>query len=102
MSTLYAYQLLLDVFRRPGHARAVDMIDSLLYIVPTLVVEQLDQSMKRQPSRSTAHKKGFKALLCLVKACAMALQFHLDDDDITEIQRYDSVYFAAIRLLTSP
>lgn len=54
--------------------RAVDWQDFLLYIVPTLVVPLIS-------SRSCQ-----KALLALVRGCALALQWNLDKDMLVEMR----------------
>lgn len=55
--------------------RAVDWLDFLLYVVPTLVVPLV---------RGTACKK---ALLSLVRGISISLQWHLDEDLIKEIEK---------------
>lgn len=70
----------LDVFNRPQSARAVDWIDFLLYIVPTLVYEQLESAN----CLDVAH------LMNLFIGCGIALSWDIDDDDIAEMERYGS------------
>ncbi len=53
--------------------RAVDWLDFLLYIIPTLVTPYL-------PSRTVQ-----KAVLSLVKGCSLALQWDLTDELISEM-----------------
>lgn len=60
--------------RKKDGVRAVDWLDFLLYVVPTLVVPYL-------PSTSAK-----KALLALVKGCALALQWRLTEDLLREME----------------
>lgn len=64
-----------NIISKTDGTRAVDWLDFLLYIVPTLVVPYL---------RTAAAKK---AVLSLVKGCALALQWSLTEEKINEMQR---------------
>lgn len=64
-----------NVIDKIDGTRAVDWMDFLLYIVPTIVVPYLP---------NTAVKK---AVLALVKGCALALQWQLTESLIDEMQR---------------
>ena len=57
--------------------RAVDWLDYLLYIVPTIVVPCLPNEDSR------------KAMLALVRGCALALQWELNEQDINDLDRYN-------------
>lgn len=63
-----------NVMRKKDGVRAVDWLDFLLYIVPTLIVPYL-------PSTSAK-----KAVLALVKGCALALQWRLTEDLLREME----------------
>ena len=56
-------------------ARAIDYIDFLLYVVPTLLVPLFNKVATR------------KALLALVKGCSIALQWDLDENLIVEMEK---------------
>ena len=62
-----------NVFAKTEGTRAVDWLDFLLYIVPTLVVPYL-------PNRTVQ-----KAVLSLVKGCSLALQWELTEELIDEM-----------------
>lgn len=63
-----------NVINKTEGTRAVDWLDFLLYIVPTLVVPHL-------PNRTVR-----KAVLSLVKGCTIALQWALTNELIDEIE----------------
>lgn len=62
-----------NIMAKTEGTRAVDWLDFLLYIVPTLVVPYL-------PNRTVQ-----KAVLSLVKGCALALQWDLTEELIREL-----------------
>ncbi|KAI9327957.1 hypothetical protein BD770DRAFT_334331, partial [Pilaira anomala] len=55
-------------------ARAIDFLDFLLYVVPTLIVPLFSKAATR------------KALLCLVRGCAIALQWEINENLIIEME----------------
>lgn len=55
--------------------RAVDWIDFLLYVVPTLVLDSLVDDQARA------------AIAALVKACTLALQWRITEADVQTIER---------------
>ena len=63
-----------NVFEKIEGTRAVDWLDFLLYIVPTLVVPYLP---------TVASKK---ATLALVKGCALSLQWDISPEQIEQIK----------------
>ncbi|OAD70072.1 hypothetical protein PHYBLDRAFT_73877 [Phycomyces blakesleeanus NRRL 1555(-)] len=65
-----------NVFAKIDGTRAVDWLDFLLYLVPTLVVPYL-------PNRAVK-----TALLSLVKGCALALQWTLTSELLDEMESY--------------
>lgn len=64
-----------NVIVKTEGTRAVDWLDFLLYIVPTLVVPFLKTRAAQQ------------AILALVKGCSLALQWNLTEELITEMDR---------------
>lgn len=60
--------------------RAIDWIDFTVFIVPTLVMEQLEITL----SSSSA---AMKALISLVTACSIALLYEITDEDINLLER---------------
>ena len=56
-------------------ARAVDFLDFLLFVIPTLIVPLFRNTSAR------------RALLSLVKGCAIALQWELDESMIKEMEK---------------
>ncbi|OAD69424.1 hypothetical protein PHYBLDRAFT_172669 [Phycomyces blakesleeanus NRRL 1555(-)] len=65
-----------NIFAKIDDTRAVDWLDFLLYLVPTLVVPYL-------PNRAVK-----TALLSLVKGCALALQWTLTSELLDEMESY--------------
>ncbi|KAI9010510.1 hypothetical protein CLU79DRAFT_710433, partial [Phycomyces nitens] len=65
-----------NIFQKIDGTRAVDWLDFLLYIIPTVVVPYL-------PSRAAKN-----AVLSLVKGCALALQWSLTYTLIDEMERH--------------
>lgn len=65
-----------NIICRCDGVRAVDWLDYLLYIVPTIVVPCLSGDSCK------------KAVLSLVRGCALALQWELNEDDINALDRY--------------
>jgi hypothetical protein len=63
-----------DVISKTEGTRAVDWLDFLLYVVPTIVVPFI-----RNPPAQ-------KAILSLIKGCALALQWELTDEKICEME----------------
>lgn len=70
-----------NLIAKTDGTRAVDWLDFLLYIVPTLVVPYLSNRVVQ------------KALLALVKGCALALQWNLTDELINEMERQVYIKF---------
>ena len=73
-----------DVFSRPKSARAVDWIAFLLYVVPTLIYENLEQN-------GCNH---LEPMARFISACAIALSWDISvyveedaDDEISDIDR---------------
>ena len=64
-----------NLIQKTAGARAIDYIDFLLYVVPTLLVPLLPMA----PAR--------KALLSLVKGCSIALQWDLNEELIVEMEK---------------
>ena len=64
-----------NVFSKIDGTRAVDWLDILLYIVPTIVVPYLPNTEVKN------------AVLSLVKGCALALQWTLTEDLIIEMDK---------------
>lgn len=64
-----------NVIAKTDGTRAVDWLDFLLYIVPTIIVPYLPNSSVK------------KALLSLVKGCALALQWTLTESLLDEMER---------------
>lgn len=63
-----------DIITKTDGTRAVDWLDFLLYIVPTLIVPYLpNEGVKR-------------ALLALVKGCSIALQWEITEQLINEME----------------
>lgn len=58
-----------------GHNRAVDWLDFLLYIIPTLVIHQLK------------NREAKDALMNLVYGCSIALQWSISKSDVTKMNR---------------
>lgn len=61
--------------RNPSSLRAVDWIDILLVIYPTIVAERLESEAAR------------KALLTLVHACSLAVQWKITQNDLQLIDK---------------
>lgn len=78
VTTLIDYYSI-DIFRHSNNARAVDWLDFLLYLLPTIVYEQIDSNGTPQEAKN--------ALLCIVTIASLALQQWLDADDIDRIKR---------------
>ena len=70
---------MIDVTKRSGHARAVDWIDIIMYVFPTIVVEQL---RKKQTS-----DEAIKAFMSLIQAITMSLSWSISDAEITKIKK---------------
>lgn len=64
-----------NIIDRIDGTRAIDYIDFLLYVVPTLLVPLLTKSVTR------------KALLALIKGCAISLQWNLNEELIVEMEK---------------
>ena len=64
-----------NVVLKTEGTRAVDWLDSLLYVVPTIVVPSLQSEECR------------KAVLALVRGCAIALQWELTNELIDEMEK---------------
>ena len=64
-----------NLLHKTDGARAIDYIDFLLYVVPTLLVPLFAKAATR------------KALLALVKGCAIALQWDLNEAMIVEMEK---------------
>jgi hypothetical protein len=60
---------------KSGGKRAVDWVDILLYMVPTMFVPALNQERSKKP------------LLALTKAAALSLKWELDHEDLAMIER---------------
>jgi len=56
--------------------RAVDWIDFLMHVAPTVILDNLK------------HEDTKRAAFSLLRACSIALQWHLTEDDIRQIERY--------------
>ena len=56
--------------------RAVDWIDFLMHVAPTVILDNL------------RHEDTKRAAFSLLRACSIALQWHLTEDDIRQIERY--------------
>lgn len=69
----------------------MEWIDFLIYIVPTLVLENLEQHIQSHNHYSRRRRHAllnpFRALVCLSKACAISLQWELDGEDVREVER---------------
>lgn len=61
--------------RAKGHNRAVDWLDFLLYILPTIVIQHLK------------HTEAKDALMNLVYGCSIALQWSVSKLDINKMNR---------------
>ena len=70
---------LIDVSRKAGFMRSVDWISFMLYVVPTLVFEQLETEYKKPAPQ-------IKALMSLVTGCALALQWIIYPSDLAKIK----------------
>ena len=64
-----------NLIAKTDGARAVDFLDFLLFVVPTLIVPLFRSAPVR------------RALLNLVKGCAIALQWELTDSNINEMEK---------------
>lgn len=64
-----------DPSRGTSNIRAVDWIDLLLVVYPTIVAERMDE----QPA--------YDALCQLVYACSLALQWRIKEEDLQAIDR---------------
>ncbi|KAI8968632.1 hypothetical protein BDB01DRAFT_733094 [Pilobolus umbonatus] len=63
-----------NLIQKVDGARAIDFIDFLLYVIPTLIVPLLEGEIVK------------KVLLSLVRGCSIALQWDLTESLITEMQ----------------
>lgn len=68
-----------DIFRHSKNARAVDWLDVLLYLIPTIIYERMDIHGTPQEAKD--------AILCVVTIASLALQQCLDSDDIDRMKR---------------
>ncbi|KAG2217346.1 hypothetical protein INT45_010278 [Circinella minor] len=79
-----------------GYARAVDWIAFMRYILPTLVIEQIDkQQQEAKPDYkkdSNAIKDAKKALIALSKIYCLALQKEINVNEIGMMERQQSTY----------
>lgn len=64
--------------------RSTDWIMFLLYVVPTLVCDELLEQ------NGEAAKDTCEALSALVTGCAIGLSWYIDKDDINRMERYSS------------
>ena len=61
--------------RTKGHNRAVDWLDFLLYILPTIVIQHLK------------HTEAKDALMNLVYGCSIALQWSISKSEVNKMNR---------------
>jgi hypothetical protein len=73
-----------NVAKYSGGYRAVDWIDFLMHMAPTVILDNL------------RHEDTKRAVFSLVRACTIALQWHLTDVDICQIERYVLAFHSAI------
>ncbi|KAG2213713.1 hypothetical protein INT45_012955 [Circinella minor] len=66
-----------DVMNTTKDSRAVDFIALLQYVVPTIVIDQLEAT--------NCPKEAISALACLVKACSLSLSWKITTADIESI-----------------
>ncbi|KAF7724281.1 Cysteine and glycine-rich protein 1 [Apophysomyces ossiformis] len=69
------------------------------YVIPTLVIELLDEQWSRRPRPqqlsmfSEADIKAAKdALLSISRACALALQYQISEDDLADIRKHVTLW----------
>ncbi|KAI9248801.1 hypothetical protein BDA99DRAFT_542376 [Phascolomyces articulosus] len=68
----------IDVIRRPKHARAVDWVDIVIFIIPTIVTELLKQSR--------CERNAVSCLVGLVEARSIALSWKVTNEDTEKAQ----------------
>ena len=61
------------------NARAIDFIDLLVYVVPTIIIEQLELT--------DCPEEAICALASLVKACSLSLSWSFTTADIESIEK---------------
>ncbi|KAG2214776.1 hypothetical protein INT45_005909 [Circinella minor] len=64
-----------DVFTRPNQARAVDYIDMLLYIGPTLLLESFVKL-------DSCSDEAITAFISIITVCSLGLKWEIDNEDI--------------------
>ncbi|KAG2212940.1 hypothetical protein INT45_009797 [Circinella minor] len=60
----------------------VDWVLMLLFVLPTIICDQIVEEYKEQS------RQHVKALVALSKACAIALSWYIEQDDIVEMESY--------------
>ncbi|KAG2211979.1 hypothetical protein INT45_014171 [Circinella minor] len=73
-----------DVVKSTKDTRAVDYIDSLLYVFPTIIIDQLEDN--------NCPTEAISALASLVKACALSLSWEITSTDIVVIEECIEVW----------
>lgn len=78
-----------DVFRNTSKARGVDYMVFLKYIVPTLVIEKLQQQQAKSRGVTDKEKEDLKeaiiALESISKACSIATQYSISEEELVEL-----------------
>ena len=62
--------------------RGIDYIDLLLYVIPTIVIEQLQNT--------NCSVDAIDALAALVKGCSISLSWEMSDINVKQIEQYVS------------
>ena len=90
------YFKIIDLETQAGYARAVDWIAFMRYVLPTLVIEQIDkQQQEAKPDckkDSNAIKDAKKALIALSKIYCLALQKEINVNEIGMMERYQYIF----------
>ena len=68
-----------DVRNRTKDVRAIDYIDTLIYVIPTVAIEQLE--LTKCP------EAAISSLVHLIKACDLSLSWEQDQQSIDTIQQ---------------